>query len=287
MIHSIEYDIDKNMLNNATSYIAGLNMKKDYKKAKNILLPLCSKKIIGSCYLLSKVYFNGGYGLDKNISKSKHYKELSCKYGVGLACFNIAKDFFEEDKDAKGIYYLKKSCDNYLVKGCQALGLIYEGRGVNNDYKKAIQFYSKACTLQDSFSCYAKGLLYLKGLGTNKDFNEVVTCFEKACDLKNANSCYSLASIYYYGKYQKQDYQKAITLYKKSEKLGQPKGLLTLGSMYYKGLGVDKNVTKAIKLFKKCCDNNISMGCDALEKIQRESLKENSKTKNNVQTKAR
>ena len=211
------------VLNNATKYVNGKYVKKNYKKAEKILVPLCKKKVRGSCYLLGRLYFNGGYGLEKNITKHNQYRKLSCNNGSGFACYNMAKDFFEKNEDKKAIVYLQESCDNNFTKGCQSLGLIYGGKGVEKDYNKSMYFYKKACILNDALSCYSQAIFYLKGFGVEKNFSKTLNFFSKACKLKDAESCYSLASMYYYGKYTKKDHTKAIELYKRAYELTVPR----------------------------------------------------------------
>ena len=45
------------LLNKAISYMTGKDVEKDYKKAEIILIPLCKKKVIGSCFLLGTFLF--------------------------------------------------------------------------------------------------------------------------------------------------------------------------------------------------------------------------------------
>lgn len=185
-INNIEKSKDNDiLLKKAIKYINGDSIGKNYKKATDILTPLCKKKLVSACYLLGSVYANGKYGIKKDINQSIQYRGLACNYGVSNACMVVAKELFKKDEDKKAIDYIKKACDYNASKSCQFLGLYYEGRGKQQDYNKSMFFHNKACNLNNALSCYSQATFYLKGLGVKKDYKEAVKLFKKSSILGN------------------------------------------------------------------------------------------------------
>nr|WP_315060510.1 tetratricopeptide repeat protein [uncultured Campylobacter sp.] len=53
--------------------------------------------------------------------------------------------------------------------GCSNLGFAYaNGRGVEQDYTKASEFYAKACNMGNGGGCYNLGNLYAQGRGVKE-----------------------------------------------------------------------------------------------------------------------
>lgn len=186
MKENIKYDDNNTVyMNKALDYISGKNIKKDYKKAATILNKLCSNKYPQACNVLSKIYFEGKYGLKKDTSKYMQYQAFSCDYGLSYICIDVAKEFFKREENKKAFIYLEKSCDYNISKGCQVLGLLYEGKNKDQNYKKAMLFYTKGCILNDSLSCYNKANFYLKGFGVEKNYKKAIKYFKKSETLGN------------------------------------------------------------------------------------------------------
>ena len=61
------------------------------------------------------------------------------------------------------------------------LGNIYEeGKIVPRDYKKALEFYSKAAENGHFMAMNSIGILYEEGRGVEKDFKKAFECYEIA-----------------------------------------------------------------------------------------------------------
>jgi TPR repeat protein len=87
-------------------------------------------------------------------------KEMdSCHNGSGMACFFVAASYMEGkyiNKDiSKGIEYLEKACEQGAAVGCYNLGNIYaQGRGVDKMPKKAMKLFNRACDKGVENACY-------------------------------------------------------------------------------------------------------------------------------------
>ncbi len=66
------------------------------------------------------------------------------------------------------------------------LGGLYHGR---EDLKKAIQYYSKACGLNNQDGCLILGAMQYIGKGVVKNEKQAMEKFEKACKLGKQEAC--------------------------------------------------------------------------------------------------
>ena len=63
-------------------------------------------------------------------------------------------------------YELERKCNNGDAGSCFDLGnLYYNGKGVKQNYNKAIEFWSKACEMGEAKGCIYIGNLHQSGFG--------------------------------------------------------------------------------------------------------------------------
>jgi len=139
-------------------YYYGTNVKKNYKRAKEIFEYLCKQDNKGACFGLGNVYLRGR-GASKNHKKALKYFKKSCDLGYGDACSNTAWVYMHgqrvKHKIKKAIGYQKRGC--YELKSglsCFNLANSYlKGRGVRRSRKKAYELYKKSCNLGYEDAC--------------------------------------------------------------------------------------------------------------------------------------
>ena len=70
------------------------------------------------------------------------------------------------------------------------MGFAYaNGRGIEQDYVKASEFYAKACNIGNGGGCYNLGNLYAQGRGVKEDANAAEKYLKKACDMEPELAC--------------------------------------------------------------------------------------------------
>lgn len=80
-------------------------------------------------------------------------KDLECKNDK--ECFDLGLWYYEKNKFRKGNEIMSKLCKANVYKACRNLGVFYEnGFGVKQDYKKANEFYKKACDGGHNTACF-------------------------------------------------------------------------------------------------------------------------------------
>lgn len=135
----------------------------------------------------------------QNISSAEHdylkaHKlfQKACDLGEQSGCIQLAKTYDDglgvKQDDNKALKIMQGVCDKGFGNGCTNLGYVYVRKG--GDYKKANQYFKKACDLKDTFGCLALGASYEEGLGLKADIKMAKTMFKKACELGEEQGCH-------------------------------------------------------------------------------------------------
>ena len=149
---------------------------------------------------------------------------LSIVLIVGLATIIIFALNFDTTKIR--IFILETKCNNRDAESCFDLGnLYYNGKGVERNYKKGMEFYGKSCEMGEAKGCNNLGYSYRWGLVSGEmDDKKANEFFGKACEMRNARGCHRLGIVYKNGYGIRQDYKKAREFYSKACDLGYQKG---------------------------------------------------------------
>ena len=177
----------------------------------------------------------------------------------------------------KAAEYMEKAAakgDFYAFNAMNVLAVIYVlGRGVKQDYIKALEWYIKAHYLYtlgysgeygyedviDEF-CRAMALddprkvreigdLYANGSGVEKDELRAAQWYRKAERLEKLSELNSMGEQYLAGSGVGQDYAKAIYYFRKAGFSGNADGINNLGNMYAEGLGVEQDYKRAMAFY--------------------------------------
>lgn len=188
-------------------YENGYGTAKDYDKAMQCYEKANARREIGYMH-----YF--GYGVPKNKDKANEYFAKSGDMGNCKQIISYFERISNNSNDANALYNL---------------GWHYaEGKGISQDYQKALYYYKKAADLGNSNACNNLGCMYNSGKGVARDYSLAVRYFQKGADLGYATACNNVGSCYEYGEGgllgAKPDKYKALKYYKKACNLGDKKG---------------------------------------------------------------
>jgi TPR repeat protein len=110
----------------------------------------------------------------------------------------------------------RRACDAGDGTACYNLGVLYaEGKSVEYDFVKVIEYYGKGCDGGNENACEALGYEYYNGGGVRHDYVEAIKVYEKGCDDGIANACNALGHAYYKGGSVRRDYVRAVSIMKK------------------------------------------------------------------------
>lgn len=157
------------------------------------------------------------YYLERDFANARKCFETICDKSDSHSTFRHI-DGSEIEIASKDLQKIKARCYRHI-------GYMYQfGRGVNQNYEKAVELYQKGVDLGDAGACLNLGYMYNEGLGVNQDYQKAVELYQKACDLGDADAFCNLGAMYYNGQGVNQDKQKALQLYKKACDMGDEQG---------------------------------------------------------------
>lgn len=225
----------------------------------NLLNKACDGGYAQSCISLGFEHSRFGHSEDGvpqinyNLSKAHQAYLKACDLGNTEGCNKIAENYSSSYPNGadipNAIKFYTKACDRGDSQGCADLGHIYAGvqelgvveafgvqsswRSLKPDYKKANEYYSKACDAGQAVICerlgevYATGFVY-NGLRAGHDYSKGAEFFTKAC-----NGGFGVGCAY-------------------------------LGEMYEKGIGVKKDTSKSLQLYTRACDFEVKEACSMI-----------------------
>ena len=137
----------------------------------------------------------------------------------------------------------------------------YWGKGVTQDYARALELYETAAALGDPQASNIAGGMYYTGKGTLTNPYKAFRYLDYAADQGQStpDASIALASFYLTGEIVPQNYTKAIQLYQDAADSGNSRAQLELGFLYYIGQGVAQDFSKAQEWFQKAALNNYNM----------------------------
>lgn len=115
----------------------------------------------------------------------------------------------------------------------------------------------------------AIGVCYYNGDGVEQDYKKAAEWFWKTAEKGNVTGQYNLGYMYDYGKGFEQDHQQALYWYQKAAGQGHKNSMNNLGVMYEFGRGVQKDYAQAAAWYKQAADKGDKKAQDNLQKLQK------------------
>lgn len=178
--------------------------------------------------------------------------------GNVLAMYELAIMSYEKgnypgphDNVVAAKWFLKSAEAGYVDGMTHTAIIYYYGRGVKQDYKKAMEWFLKAADKGDPLAMNNIGLAYMTGEGATLDYKKAVYWFKKAAALNYTNSMVYLGLSYEKGVGIEQDYKKAMEWYLKAAELGNEAAMEGVGHLYEDGKGVPQDYAKATAWYAK------------------------------------
>jgi hypothetical protein len=132
------------------------------------------------------------------------------------------------------------------------LGMNYAyGRGVPQDYPKAVNWLLKASDAGDAAGMNNMGVMYANGFGVPRDYQQAAAWYRKAAEAGYVRAMANLGSMYEHGNGVPRDSQQALDWYRKAAEGGSSSAMYDLGVMYENGEGVVRNRQQAVEWYRK------------------------------------
>ena len=157
------------------------------------------------------------------------------------------------------LHWLKKAAEQGVATAQADLGSWYGhgGYGVEKDYVKAAEWYTKAVENGHPMSHLNLGLYYRWGKGVEQDLNKAIELYTKAAELGVKEAPYELALFYE----EMDDIENALKWFTKAAEKGEKWAYYNLGSYYQKfgdkyenGKGCEKDHSQAMKWYFKSAE---------------------------------
>lgn len=149
-----------------------------------------------SCDMVAVVYHKIGDG-----QKVIEYFKKSISLG-SLQPYFAFWDWNYYDGNSDFAPIMEKDCNtpnskNMQKTACFVLGKAYlkgrgvfgAGKGVGQNYQKALSAFERSCAVDFADSCALAGYLYLRGKGTRQSTAKARELYGKACDLGHQGAC--------------------------------------------------------------------------------------------------
>ncbi len=165
-------------------------------------------------------------------------------------CYEHGKGVEQDFK--KAVEWYRKSAEQDNAEAQTNLGDCYhDGKGIDPDYETAVKWFKKAAKKGYPRAQYYLGVCYDEGHGVEQNFKTAVKWYEQAAKNGNTDAKYRLANCYYHGNGTKQDYNEAVKLYKEAANADNALAMNNLGFCYQNGYGVEQNFDMAIECYEK------------------------------------
>lgn len=276
LIKQCNKGINESCVEVAKSYEYGQGVKKSLNQAKKFYEKACNSKDGESCLKLGMLYDKGKLKDSSRTAKLKYFAK-ACEYNNLDGCIFAGHGSLLDNEDySKAKEFFLKSCEIektsnnkepeiFRGRGCRDLAKLYEeGKGVEQNYSLAADYYKQSCDLGNKNACGLLGILYRTGKGVPKSDELALPLLTKGSE-SFEETIYPkvgvhLGEIYKEGKVVEKSYSKAVEFFEKSCNTGLGLGsesCYNLGLMYKDGLGVEKSTDRAIDLFKSACNMHI------------------------------
>lgn len=203
--------------------------------------------------------YENGYGTAKDYDKAmKCYEKANAWREIGyMHYFGLG---VPENKDKANEYFAK--CDD--IEDCKKVIEYFDSIERIASGKNPFLGYSEKNAL------FNLGLSYAEGKGVYQDYQKALLCYKEAADLGDKYAYNNLGVMYGTGKGVERDYYTARSYYQKAADLGCEVACDNLGNYYENGRGGGVDKYKALKYYKKACDLGGQKGCENFKRLKKE-----------------
>ncbi|NTW87780.1 MAG: sel1 repeat family protein [Desulfobulbaceae bacterium] len=150
-------------------------------------------------YNLAMMY-QENVGVDQDIPEAERLFFMAAERGDELSQRQLVNLFFtqndfEHDNSVRSAFIARLESDRY-VAAQYAMGSYYcYGLGVEQDYKKCIDWWSKATAQGDSLAPFMIGMIFYRGIIKPKCLEIARYWFQKSCENGNPKGCRALDGL--------------------------------------------------------------------------------------------
>ena len=258
----------------AEYYINGWGVKKDFKKAHELLAQGIKVRSSAAVYMsgLCKFY---GYGVRKDVNAGLRELRQAASMGNSDADLRLGVLYARGEgvpANEKTAYtYYRSAALRGNSAGLVMLGLcLRDGVGVEKNVVSSYNYLKNAAALGNGDAMYELGLMYANGIHVKKDVKAAVEQFRAAAAVGNSYGVYELACCYENGRGVEKDAVKAAALFRIAANAGNRYAQYMFGRCYEGGIGVTKDRYEAVKWYKKAAQGGFKFAGKRAAELQKE-----------------
>ena len=183
-------------------------------------------------------------------------------------------EYFDEGDYINALMYFKQLADNENnIVAQNKLGVMFvKAYGVQQNYKEAIKYFTKAAEQGNADAQYNLGQIYRNGHGSSKDYLIAAKWYRKAAEQGHIKAQRIMGYLYEFGYGVTQSYVEAIKWYRKAAEQGNADAQINLGNMYYIGKGISLNYEETVKWYRKSAEQENAIAQAFLGHMYNEGL---------------
>lgn len=225
--------------NDAKEFLAfqklhGISIEKDIKSAIDIYTNLANEGVNSAIVNIGGIYSSEDYEV-QNFQTAAHWYKIGADLGDGecqyqLAILQISQNSLHDINGA--IQNLIKSTESGNCNAAYELGMIhYTGNGVDEDSKKAVEYFQIAYDLGSMDAAAELGFIYLTGDQVQKNEMKGFELVLQAAESGNAFAQDQLGRCFHYGKGCEESAELAELWYRKAAEQGNSGAMRNLGNL--------------------------------------------------------
>ncbi|KAG0292929.1 hypothetical protein BGZ96_003509 [Linnemannia gamsii] len=198
-------------------------------------------------------------GLSSASTSDFEETKLKARLGDKVAQFAVGESYrtgrgAQQDYQAAMDWYLKSAEQGYA--GAQyGIGYLYDyGHGVSEDFSKAMEWYQKAAEQGHPAAQTNIGQLYQNGQSVPKDYSQAMKWYQKSAGQGDAAAQSNIGQLYHDGHGVPKDYSQAMEWYQKAAEQGHPTAQYHIGYLYDNGNSVSQDFSKAMEWYQKAAE---------------------------------
>lgn len=289
---AIDKNYPKAMVALGDMYRDGWGVEQDYKQAKKLYVNATDKDYAKAMVRLGNMY-RDSLGVEGNYKIAAEWYTKATAKNDPDAMINMGSMYLDSLRwtynEKLALEWLQKATNLGYVRGYVCMGEFFQKK---NEYLKALEWYSKADSLDYPQATYLIGTLYLDdSTGIKKDYHETIEWYTKAANNHFIPAEFGIAQLYLDSAALGKDYEKAKPLLlkmaeqtlsstrlwtvreAKAFKFGEQSDIVNklsehainaildaryeMGKLYYKGLGIEKDTLQAEKWFANAMEADI------------------------------
>ncbi len=150
------------------------------------------KKIIIGITLAMTIVMANSHSLDQCGKQYNTCAKIST-YNTAIENDKLGIRHHKRGNYKAAITYHKKACSLGYGSGCNHVGYIYDqGEGVRRNYTVARKYFTLACDSGNSMGCLNLGTIYKKGQGVSQSYKKAKIYYQKSCSLNSQEGCHNL-----------------------------------------------------------------------------------------------